>query len=82
MTEDESKYCDEMRELFSTEGWEWIKAECHTAIESYTSIDNIQTVDALHFSKGVLFMARTILSLPDAVVDIEEAEEFDDAFDF
>lgn len=65
-------YCDNMRELFLTEGWRLMVDELAGLDEQYSNVDAIATEQQLHFAKGVLFAARHISSLPDQVRDAEE----------
>jgi len=68
---DESKYVDEMRDLFLTRGWEWIQLECEDAIDVYSDMDAIHTAEQLWMAKGVRLMAAQILNLPANVESIE-----------
>lgn len=75
MTPDQQQYIDDMRDLFITEGWQWVVADCKGLEQQYNQLDSINTPEQLHFAKGVLFAVRSIMMLPDAIRDAEEANE-------
>jgi len=71
---DTQKYIDDMRDLFMSEGWQWIVAECTEMHTQYSDVDSINTADQLAFAKGVRFMASQLLSLPTMIQDLEEED--------
>jgi hypothetical protein len=81
MQDEREKYCDEMRELFSTPGWLWLVAECQDAINQANNVDDITTEASLWYAKGSKSLAQQLISLPDQVKALEEEleDEKDDA---
>ena len=72
MTPEQQKYVDDMRDLFVMEGWKWVETDCKQLVQLYSDVDGVETESQLHFAKGVLFAARSILGLPDQIVEAEE----------
>jgi hypothetical protein len=68
---EEELYCEQMRDLFLTEGWKHIVIELEEFIESASGINSVSTLEQLHFNKGAVSIAEGILRLP---VDIEMSE--------
>lgn len=77
MNEEQQKYCDDMRDLFLTPGWEWIKTDLQYLVNQNKTVENIKTVEELHFAKGVLYACSQIIALPDIIRDAEEEDESD-----
>ena len=73
--EELEKYCDELRDVFARPGWQWVIAECESAIKDADNIDNISDEKTLFFRRGEKSMARLIASLPDQVISLEEQLE-------
>ena len=71
------QYADDMRLMFNTAGWEWIVTECREAIATSQDVMLMHDAADLHFQQGRVALARHILSLPDAVADLDA--EADDA---
>jgi len=76
MTEEEL-YCEQMRDLFLTDGWRNIVVELEEFIESASGINSVSTLEQLHFNKGAVSIAEGILRLPDdiAMSELEDEEE-------
>lgn len=78
MNTEQQQYIDDMRDLFQTEGWKWVETDCQGLVNMYKEVDSIESDKALWFAKGVLFAARSILTLPDIIRDAEEEEDAED----
>lgn len=68
-------YVDVMRDLFTTEGWKWVVADLENLRKQTRDIEAINTVEELHFQRGVAHAAAIILNLPEAVTDLEQSLE-------
>ena len=68
-------YCDNIRDLFASEGWQWVKADLDNLRKQTRDIEAITTVQELHFNKGVAHAASVILGLPESVKDLEASLE-------
>tara|TARA_R110000765_G_scaffold77680_1_gene152715 strand:- start:947 stop:1183 length:237 start_codon:yes stop_codon:yes gene_type:complete len=71
---DEELYCEQMRDLFLTDGWKHIVIELEEFIESASGINAVSTLEQLHFNKGAVSIAEGILRLP-ADIEMSELEE-------
>ena len=71
---DEERYCEEMRDLFLTAGWSNLVQELEGLIEDCESIHSVSTLEQLHYNKGMLSVAASILRLP-ADIEMSELEE-------
>jgi len=71
---DEELYCEQMRDLFLTAGWKNIVVELQGLIEDCESIHSVSTLEQLHYNKGMLSVAASILRLP-ADIEMSELEE-------
>jgi hypothetical protein len=74
---DEELYCEQMRDLFLTDGWKHVVTELEEFIESASGINSVSTLEQLHFNKGAVSIAEGILRLPDdiAMSELEDEEE-------
>jgi hypothetical protein len=70
----EELYCEQMRDLFLTEGWKHMVIELEEFIESASGINSVSTLEQLHFNKGAVSVAEGLLRLP---ADIESIEAED-----
>ena len=76
MTEEE-KYCEDMRDLFLTQGWKNLVEELEAFVASAEVISSVSTLEQLHFNKGAISVADSILRLP---IDIELSEQGDEEY--
>jgi len=79
--QDLEQYCSAMRDLFLSEGWKWLVADCTDAVQTLDNIDVIATEAQLHQAKGAKTMAQRILSLPESIEQLEAEMEHEDADD-
>jgi hypothetical protein len=70
-----TQYCDDMRDLFVSEGWSWVKADLENLRKQTRDIEALNTVEELYYQKGVAHAASIILNLPEAVTDLEQSLE-------
>ena len=76
MTEEE-KYCEDMRDLFLMQGWKNLVEELEALVASAEVISSVSTLEQLHFNKGAISVADSILRLP---IDIELSEQGDEEY--
>ena len=76
MTEEE-KYCEDMRDLFLMQGWKNLVEELEALVASVEVISSVSTLEQLHFNKGAISVADSILRLP---IDIELSEQGDEEY--
>ena len=72
-------YFGHMKMMFRTEGWEILLSELKNQSEMIGDIQDISTVEALHYAKGQLNTIGGILNFEDVIRRSEESQEEDES---
>ena len=70
MTEEEL-YCEQMRELFITDGWKNLMLELGEGVEAMSDISSVNTLEQLHYNKGQVNVMKGLLSLEEEIKSAE-----------
>lgn len=77
--EEKRHYFDPLFDMFQTQGWHVLMLDMEEARDDINRIDNIKTVEELHFQRGVLHAYSRMLVYADTIERVfHEQEEGDD----